>query len=51
MSGPHMLARLDVCARPEGMTAAQLAANLSRIQAVIAKEDPDHEVASQIKVI
>ena len=36
---------------PDGISESQLAANLSRIQAVIAKEDPDHDVASAIKAI
>ncbi|HEY2858320.1 MAG TPA: ABC transporter permease [Terracidiphilus sp.] len=40
-----MFARL-----PEGMTAAQLAADLSRTQAVIAKEVPDAELPANVKV-
>ncbi len=41
----EMFARL-----PEGMSASQLAADLSRVQAVIAREAPDEELASAIKV-
>lgn len=41
----EMYARL-----PEGMTAAQLAADLSRVQPAIAKEAPDQEIPAKIKV-
>jgi predicted permease len=41
----EMFARL-----PDGITEAQLAANLSRVQSVIAKEAPNSEVPARIKV-
>ncbi len=49
MTGSHMLLGWMYARLPEGMSESQLTANLSRIQAVIAKEDPDHNVASAIK--
>jgi predicted permease len=51
MTGSHLLLGWMFARLPDGMSESQLAANLSRIQAVIAKEDPDHEVASKIKAI
>jgi len=49
MTGSHALLGWMYARLPEGMSESQLTANLSRIQAVIAKEDTDHEVASEIK--
>jgi predicted permease len=49
MAGSHILLGWMFARLPEGMAEPQLTANLSRIQSVIAKEDPDHEVASEIK--
>jgi len=51
MAGSHLLLGWMYARLPDGMSESQLAANLSRIQAVIAKEDPDHDVASAIKAI
>ena len=51
MAGSHLLLGWMYARLPDGMSESQLAANLSRIQAVIAKEDPDHDVATAIKVI
>jgi predicted permease len=51
MAGSHLLLGWMYARLPDGMSELQLAANLSRIQAVIAKEDPDHDVASAIKAI
>lgn len=50
MSGPHqawgqMYARL-----PEGMTAAQFAANMNRVQAVIAKEVTDDQLPANTQI-
>ena len=51
MTGSHLLLGWMYARLPDGMSESQLAANLSRVQAVIAKEDPDHDVASAIKAI
>ena len=50
MTGPHMLLGWMFARLPDGMSPPQMTANLSRIQAVIAKQDPDHSITSQIKV-
>jgi predicted permease len=50
MNGKHSMFGEFYARLPAGMTEAQLAANLNRAQAVIAKEVPDNEVPPQVKV-
>lgn len=50
MSG-HGIKSAEMYARlPDGMSAAQLQANLNRAQAVIAREAPDDDIPAQVKV-